>query len=62
MEEMASQVGSRCEELRVKHQTEFSSWLLSPHHSASPSEDRAGPVLASLNSSGVSVWEDIFNY
>ena len=46
VEEMASQVGSRCEELRLKHQTEFSSWLLSPHHSASPSDDRAGPVLA----------------
>ena len=45
VEEMASHVGSLCEELRGKHQTEFSSWLLSPHHSASSSEGRAGPVL-----------------
>ena len=47
LEEMASDVETRCGELRGKHQTEFSSWLQSPHPSSGgPSDSRAGPVLA----------------
>ena len=46
VEEMASDVETRCGELRGKHQTEFSSWLQSPHlSSGGPSDSRAGPVL-----------------
>ena len=46
VEEMTSNVERRCEELRGKHQTEFSCWLQSQHPSAGASQGGGeGPIL-----------------
>lgn len=45
VEEMTSQVERLCEDLRGKHQTDFSSWLQSHHQAGGPSDWRSGPIL-----------------